>query len=109
MFNKAIEDYQLALKDDRKTSRGGTKLYLHETAEKVINETIGRSPMKSPTHRSRAQSPMMRTYSPRAAPPPKAPQRNMGQPPVVTLDLRGMKKTSEIKRRRQVKRVTITL
>ena len=39
-FNEAIEDYTFALKCDDKNARTRTKLYLHETAEKVIHEKM---------------------------------------------------------------------
>ena len=39
-YNEAIEDYTIALQCDHASHRGGSRLYLHETAEKVIHGAI---------------------------------------------------------------------
>ncbi|OQR93093.1 hypothetical protein ACHHYP_02944 [Achlya hypogyna] len=110
-FHQAIQDYTIALEcdghDKSMLERGGSRLYLHETAEKVINDKINRSyrtrelpkplAVSSPLLQKRHSSPSARP------PPPPLVRKASGDVARVTVDL------SQLCAKKPTKRVTVAL
>ncbi|KDO34612.1 hypothetical protein SPRG_00675 [Saprolegnia parasitica CBS 223.65] len=109
-FQRAIQDYTIALEcdghDKSMLERGGGRLYLHETAEKVINDKLNRSYHRS-TPRDALSSPLRKRHSsPSVRSPIKPPLARTASVDVarVTVDLSALCAKKPL-----IKKVTVTL
>ncbi|EQC41697.1 hypothetical protein SDRG_01655 [Saprolegnia diclina VS20] len=110
-FLRAIQDYTIALEcdghDKSMLERGGSRLYLHETAEKVINDKLNRSYHRARDTMSSPPAPLRKRHSsPSARAPPKPPLERKASIDVarVTVDLSALCIKKPL-----VKKVTVTL
>ena len=111
-FQRAIQDYTIALEcdghDKSMLERGGSRLYLHETAEKVINDKLNRSYHRARDTMSSPPAPLRKRHSsPSARAPPKPPLERKTSVDVarVTVDLSALCAA----KKPHVKKVTVTL